>query len=124
MAVTVCNAPGCLLGIDIEWMASDRPFDAIAHAFFASAPRRTSIADFYREWTFFEAYYKAFQRFPEDTLFKTVVRGGSAGAAYSLGGGCWVMLRSVSDAFQLCLVWRTSEFCLPVHVASASESKV
>ena len=119
VAVTACDAVGSSLGIDIEWMAPDRPFDAIAHAFLTSAPQQIGIGDFYRGWTFFEAYYKAFQRFPEGALVKTVVRRAFAGTPHSLGDGSWAMLRRVSDLFQLCLVWRTSEFCVPTHVASA-----
>ena len=106
VAGAVGNIPELMLGIDIEWMAPGRPFGAIAHTFLASAPERMAAADFYRGWTFVEAYYKAFQRFPDQALVHDVIRHAIDGEVLWFRDGTGVLETRVADAFQLCLVWR------------------
>ena len=106
VAAAAGNTQGLLLGIDIEWMAPDRPFGAIARTVFASAPQRISIADFYLGWTYFEAHYKAFQCFPSEASVHDVVAHTRDGIVLHLDDGTRVMQRCVADAFQLCVVWR------------------
>ncbi len=114
IAVAVGDAPELVLGIDIEWMAPDRPFGAIARTFLASASEQMSCAEFYRGWTFFEAYYKAFQRFPDAGLVEHVISQAAHVDAYRLADATYVTQHRVADIFQLCLVWRSA--ASSVHV--------
>jgi hypothetical protein len=92
------------LGIDIEWMAPARDFAALARAFLERAPKAMNAADFYRGWTFHEAHYKAFQRFPDEESVLAVLA--AAGETLTLLDGTQVLQRRVAEMFQLCLVWR------------------
>jgi phosphopantetheinyl transferase len=115
VAVAVGDAPGLLLGIDIEWMAPNRPFGAIARTFLASASQQMDCADFYRGWTFFEAYYKAFQCFPDAGLVEDIISQAADVDAYRLADATYVTQHRVADTFQLCLVWHSA--ASSVHVA-------
>jgi hypothetical protein len=106
VAAAAGDAPDLQLGIDIEWMAPGRPFSAIARTVLPIAPERMPIGDFYRGWTFFEAYYKAFQEFPRSALVEQVIYRTAEVGAHRLVDGSAMAQRRVADAFQLCLVWR------------------
>lgn len=114
LAAASGNAPGLRLGIDIEWMAPDRPFDAIAQSFLPIASAPIGMAEFYRGWTFFEAYFKAFQRFPRAELVAEIATRASDDRVHALVDKVWMLQRRVLENFQLCLVWThaTSEMCL------------
>jgi hypothetical protein len=106
VAVAAGDAMGLSLGVDIEWMAPGRPIEAIARNFLTSAPQGLKIADFYCGWTFHEAYYKAFQRIPNETLVRETVARTTDGLAFQLADGTQVMQQCVAEIFRLCLVWR------------------
>jgi hypothetical protein len=109
IAAAAANTPGLLLGIDIEWIAPHRPFAAIARAYLGIAAIEIDAASFYRGWTFFEAYYKALQHFPDAALVVSAIRQGGEGVACRLDDGVWYLHRRVGDLFQLCLVWRSAD---------------
>ena len=67
IAATAGDAEGLMLGIDIEWMAPDRPFGEIMRVAFGTAPSRMGMENFYRCWTFAEAYFKAFGHLPPES---------------------------------------------------------
>ena len=105
VAAAAGTAPALLLGIDVEWMAPNRPFDQIARMFLASSSAQVDAETFYRGWTFFEAYYKAFQRFPEETLVHAVIAHRS-NEALRLGDGIGVTQLCVAGDFRACIVWQ------------------
>ncbi len=105
VAAATGDAPGLSLGIDVEWMAPDRPFDEIARMFLAFPSPRMDAETFYRGWTFVEAYYKAFQHFPDETQVRTVIAHGSEDGL-RLGDGIGVIQFCVASDFRGCLVWR------------------
>jgi hypothetical protein len=104
-----------VLGIDIEWMAPTRDFAALARAFLQRAPQAMSAADFYRGWTFHEAHYKAFQRFPDEESVLAVLA--ATDETLTLPNGTQVLQRRVAEMFQLCLVWQ----CAPSAPCRAQE---
>ncbi len=105
IAVAAGIAPVLHLGIDVEWIARNRPFDRIATMFMASDVSQKDAQTFYRGWTFFEAHYKAFQRFPEERLVRRVIAHSSEDRL-DLGDGIGVMQFDVAGDFRGCLVWR------------------
>lgn len=106
MAAVVGAAPALSLGIDIEWMAPNRPFDAIAEMFLPPSSRPMDILAFYRGWTFFEAYYKAFQHFPAEALVHALVAHARDGDVLRLEDGACLTQFCVADDFRACIVWR------------------
>ncbi|HEY4124044.1 MAG TPA: hypothetical protein VGM36_05485, partial [Rhizomicrobium sp.] len=94
------------LGIDVEWMAPGRPFNAIAQMFLSPLSRPMDALTFYRGWTFFEAYYKAFQRFPEEALIHEVIAHCRDNTTLSLTNGAGVLQFCVADDFRACIVWQ------------------
>jgi len=105
VAAAVGAAPGLVLGIDVEWMAPNRPFDGIARMLLPSASPQMDMQTFYSGWTFAEAYYKGFGHFPEEVLIREAV-GARDGDALRLADGTHVLLDHVAEDFRLCLVWR------------------
>ncbi len=105
VAAAVGDVAGLSLGIDIEWMAPGRPFAAIARDVLDVAGDIDAEA-FYRGWTFYEAYYKAFQRFPDGDDTRTVVASARDGEIVRLDGETCAIQHRVAGAFRLCVVWR------------------
>ena len=100
------DAPELLLGIDVELIAPDRPFAMIARAFLASVRDDLAAADFYRGWTFFEAYFKALQKFPNEAEILAAAAHCQENAVLRFDNGICAIQHTVADAFQLCLVWK------------------
>jgi hypothetical protein len=109
IAAAAGNVPGLKLGIDIEWMAPRRSFAAIARTYLDVAVTDMEASGFYRGWTFFEAYYKAVQRFPDSVLIASAIAQDSEGVVCSLDDGVFFLHRRVAELFHLCLVWRSSD---------------
>lgn len=111
VAAAAGGAPSLKLGIDIEWRSPRRPFTAIMQSLAPSISGPLDCASFYRGWTFLEAYYKAFQELPISFDIETILSAKAEQAPQSISNGAWVMHQSVSEAFELCLVWKSSELC-------------
>ena len=124
VAAAAGNMSGLMLGIDIEWIAPHRPFAAIARGYLGIAVAEMEASAFYRGWTFLEAYYKAFQRFPASTLIASAIAQDSEGAACCLDDGVYFLHRRVAELFQLCLVWRpsASEDCVPTFAPQSGRA--
>jgi hypothetical protein len=118
VAAAVGDANGLLLGIDIEWMSPDRDFAAIAGFFLDPPPAQIGAVDFYRGWTFFEAYFKAFQRLPPERDLRAVIAC-SGHDMQNLSEGAHLLQLNVAGEFQLSLVWHapTLQTCVLRHVS-------
>jgi hypothetical protein len=123
IAVATGNAEGLLLGIDIEFMAN-RPFEAIMSMYLGYVPAAATPEDFYRGWTFGEAYFKAFQRRPSRSALMQVVQHRQGGHRMVLDDGTEVFTQRVRDVFQLGLVWRSCGFqkVVPVFISPVRPS--
>jgi len=117
LAAAAGDVPGLRLGIDIEWMAPGRSFGTIARTFLPDVSPQIGMAEFYRGWTFFEAYFKTFGHFPRQELVADVIAHAPDDRVQALGERIWMLQRCVAENFRLCLVWThaTPELCLPVE---------
>ncbi|HEX4081063.1 MAG TPA: 4'-phosphopantetheinyl transferase superfamily protein [Rhizomicrobium sp.] len=97
---------GLSLGIDIEWMRPDRPFANLAKFLVRDVSDRLGPAQFYRTWTFYEAYFKALQRVPPEPDLHAVMRQTDSGGVQWLPGDTRLLQFCVAGEFQLSLVWR------------------
>lgn len=125
IAAAASDVTGLLLGIDIEWMAPHRPFAAIASGYLGIDAAQMDAERFYRGWTFYEAYYKALQRFPPVGLVELAIAQHNEGVANRLSDGMCVLYRRMADAFQLCVVWHAagSENLVPRYAPQADRAK-
>jgi hypothetical protein len=124
IAAAASDMPGLSLGVDIEWMAPHRQFAAIARSYLGVACQEMDATGFYRGWTFFEAYYKALQHFPDAALVASAIAQDSDGTAHGLDDGTWYLHRRVAQSFQLCLVWRLADLnnCIPIFALQAGRA--
>jgi len=62
---------GCSVGIDIEWMSEARNYKEILRLIFNISVDEITKNDFYRVWTFHEAYFKTVGKLatPEMAIF-------------------------------------------------------
>jgi hypothetical protein len=105
VAAAVGDAQILTLGIDIEFLDDGRPFAALAGYFSANVPPEIGAADFYRRWTFAEAYFKAYQLLPTNDALSAVGRL-TDNEVLSLDDGTKVLQQRIAERFRLCLVWR------------------
>ena len=106
VAAAVGNADELMLGIDIEWMNPDRPFAEIAGTILESTPAHLRAAEFYRCWTFAEAYLKAFGRLPPANGLLRLAESAASQERCRLDDGTTILQHRVAGAFQWCVVWR------------------
>lgn len=118
VAAAVGNAGVLALGIDAEWMAPNRPFSSIIRSFAPSLPSAIEAGTFYRLWTFLEAFYKAFQRWPEEDDIIQVFDRPNCGDAWQTARGTQLLQHQRADAFTLTIVWKCSGLCM-VHEMQA-----
>lgn len=121
VAAAAGNAEGLSLGIDIEWMAPNRPFAAIARVFLKSVPVEMGPEEFYRGWTFAEAYFKAFGRMPPEAVLEEIFTRPPSDEIRQLGDGKNILHRRVLADFQLCLVWQAVQPCSLRYVSVEPE---
>jgi hypothetical protein len=105
IAVAVGDGDGIFLGIDLEWIAANRSYQAIARDLLGDDAGDIGATDFYRLWTFYEAYFKAFRRTPRCDLLREIVTRAVEPSTCRLSDGTRVLQRSAPPGFQLCLVW-------------------
>jgi len=114
VAVAASHNAGVSVGIDIEWMAPERPFTTVALGYLGTAAAGVAVSDFYRAWTFYEAFFKAFQRPPAPAAIEETLSS-SARSVCQLRDGTRVIQHCVADGFQLSLVWSGGD-CVPVYL--------
>lgn len=103
------------LGIDIEWITPARPVAVIARDFLGDVGKAIGVADFYRGWTFYEAFFKAFQRPPSSARVLELIERPDTPSIHCLGDGIKVLQHRVADAFQLSLVWSGNDDGIPLY---------
>lgn len=111
VAAAIANTDVIALGIDVEWISPKRPFMAILRTF---APTLSGVVEqdgFYRAWTFLEAHYKAFQRWPQEDDIKQVLRRMPSDEPWQTSSGTQLLQHRVADLFELTLVWRCPSPC-------------
>jgi hypothetical protein len=123
IAVAMGDDHNLLLGIDIEWMAPERPVKSIARSFLGDAAAGITVADFYRFWTFHEAFFKAFQRAPEPALALELIAQEPKDGVQPLRDGTNILQRRVAESFQLSLVWSGAD-CIPHDMGDVVDSEV
>lgn len=115
IAVAMSTGAECPLGIDIEWMTSARSISAIARGFLGDTGKAIGVADFYRGWTFYEAFFKAFQQAPSPARVLELIERPDRQSVHGLSDGTKVLQHRVADAFQLSLVWCSDDDIIPFH---------
>ncbi len=116
VAAAAGEAQSLKLGIDVEWIAPHRPFEAIMLSLVPSLTCALDHKSFYRGWTFLEAYYKAFQIFPGTVDVEQISMSEMGHVPLQISDGAWVWRHSVLDAFELSIVWKSSELCTIEHL--------
>ncbi|GAA0572688.1 4'-phosphopantetheinyl transferase superfamily protein [Rhizomicrobium electricum] len=112
MVAAACAVPPVTaLGIDIEWMAPDRPFDAILANFLPSFATPVACNGFYRAWTFLEAHFKAYQCWPREKELRQVLAGPARDDSWQTVEGNYLLQHQVGGDFQLTVLWRSDQPC-------------
>jgi hypothetical protein len=115
IAVAMSTAAALPLGIDIEWITPARSIAAIAGNFLGDTGRGIGVADFYRGWTFYEAFFKAFQRSPSPALVLESIERPDTPSVHLLSDGTRILQHRIADAFQLSLVWSGNDDSAPLY---------
>ena len=118
VAVAMTQSPEISVGIDVEWVAPERPVAAIARTLMGEdSPTDITVADFYRLWTFYEAHFKATQCAPPRPAMVEFIAARAGDGVRRLCDGTCVVEHRVTEDFQLCLVWRGAPAdCLPRYL--------
>ncbi len=103
VAAAVAGPPVSRLGIDIEWVDERRRMGAITEHYLGSAEAVTP-EQFFRGWTFGEAWFKAFGRDPEPDLIR--IAGGNTSDEPVAVGGAWLLQSLPEPGFVMSLIWR------------------
>lgn len=92
-------------GIDVEYADPSRPWQKII-ASFGVDQKHTTLTPYVRGWTFIEAYYKAFQHYPDAELIDLSLNTSDDGAVVILTPGecCWFQME-IQESFHLSAVW-------------------
>jgi hypothetical protein len=109
IAVAAGDADGLLLGIDIEWRKPDRPFTELAGFFVDIGVEKLGLEEFYRVWTFGEAYFKAFQHLPTSRQLQEVRSFDRGAEDMRLSDGTCLFQCLIQDDYALSLVWRSKD---------------
>jgi len=120
-AVAISSEIGAPLGIDVEYIAIDRPCAEIARFLGIELPA-PSPGPFYRAWTFCEAYFKAFQVWPPSPIVAQMMSTCSTESQIELTNCVHVLTQQLHNNFQLCLVWHSEQRIVPklVHLQDAT----
>jgi hypothetical protein len=108
LTAAIGDANIAVLGIDIELIEQGRPFEALARFLVPDASADIGAREFYRCWTFAEAYFKAFQQLPPEKELNAIGKLPDADDRITLEDGTQVLLHLIASQFQLCLVWRSA----------------
>ena len=102
VAAVVAGPPVTRLGIDVEWIDPRRRMAQIAEHYLG-APEPVTPEQFFRGWTFGEAWFKAFGRDPEPDLIR--IAGGNLSAEPLPVGEAWLLQTLPEPGFVMSLVW-------------------
>lgn len=102
IAAAVAAPPVTRLGIDIEWIDPRRRMAQIAEHYLG-APEAVTPEQFFRGWTFGEAWFKAFGHDPPPDLIR--IAGGNLSAEPVRVGEAWLLQTLPEPGFVLSLVW-------------------
>jgi phosphopantetheinyl transferase len=122
VAAAAGQADQLSLGIDVEWVCENRPFNAILRFLVPSLTSDVDCQGFYRAWTFIEAYYKAFQEQPDPADVAAILTTSPDDKLLEVSGGVWLMQHRVADVFELCLVWKSSGSCAIEYSSNLSDN--
>ncbi|MDB5470433.1 MAG: hypothetical protein JWR84_1993 [Caulobacter sp.] len=102
IAAAVAAPPVTRLGIDVEWIDPRRRMAEIAQHYLG-APEAITPEQFFRGWTFGEAWFKAFGHDPDPDLIR--IAGGNTSADPIPVGAAWLLQTLPEPGFVLSLVW-------------------
>lgn len=102
IAAAVAAPPIVRLGIDVEWIDPRRRMAEIAEHYLGAAEAVTP-EQFFRGWTFGEAWFKAFGNDPEPTLIR--IAGGNTASDPIPVGEAWLLQTLPEPGFVMSLVW-------------------
>lgn len=105
VAAAVAAPPVTRLGIDIEWIDPRRRMAEIAEHYLGAAEPVTP-EQFFRGWTFGEAWFKAYGHDPAPDLIR--IAGANAASAPIPVGQAWLLQTLPEPGFVLSLVWASS----------------
>jgi hypothetical protein len=111
VAAASADAEVSVLGIDVEWIRPNRPFGAILRSFAPSLATAVDADAFYRAWTFLEAHFKAWQRWPGEAEIEEVLATPPAIAPWQTRAGNQILQQRVAGDFQLTVLWRCPGPC-------------
>jgi hypothetical protein len=111
VAVASADAEVSGLGIDVEWMRPDRPFDAILRSFAPTLAGAVDADAFYRAWTYLEAHFKAWQRWPGEAEIEEVLVTPPSVAPWQTRAGNQILQQRVAGDFQLTVLWQCRGPC-------------
>jgi hypothetical protein len=94
------------VGIDVEYCDAGRDLAGLSRYLLGADAPALDLSDFYRLWTFHEAYFKAFG-VASDVALRRFVLGarGAFGETFEVATGVCVMHAAPADGFALSLVW-------------------
>ncbi|MCE3289409.1 MAG: hypothetical protein K0R83_1421 [Caulobacter sp.] len=102
VAAAVAAPPVTHLGVDIEWIDPRRRMAEIAEHYLGAAQAVTP-EQFFRGWTFGEAWFKAFGHDPAPDLIR--IAGGNIAVEPIRVGEAWLLQSLPRQGFVLSLVW-------------------
>jgi phosphopantetheinyl transferase len=102
VAAAVAAPPVTHLGVDIEWIDPRRRMAEIAEHYLGAAEPVTP-EQFFRGWTFGEAWFKAFGHDPAPDLIR--IAGGNISVEPIRVGEAWLLQSLPQQRFVLSLVW-------------------
>ncbi|HYE47256.1 MAG TPA: hypothetical protein VEA44_15945 [Caulobacter sp.] len=105
VAAAVAHPPVARLGVDIEWVDPRRRMADIAEHYLGETVDLTP-EQFFRGWTFGEAWFKAFGADPAPDLIR--IAGANRSEAPVAVGDAWLLQALPQPGFVLSLVWRSA----------------
>lgn len=102
VVAAVAGPPITRLGIDVEWIDPRRRMAEIAEHYLG-APEAVTPEQFFRGWTFGEAWFKAFGQDPEPELIR--IAGANLSQEPVAIGEVWLLQSLPEPGFVMSLVW-------------------
>ncbi|MBX3479412.1 MAG: hypothetical protein KF842_03360 [Caulobacter sp.] len=103
VAAATARPPVTRLGVDIEWIDPGRRMAEIAEHFLGVPAPDLTPEQFFRGWTFGEAWFKAFGADPSPDLIR--IAGANRSTEPVAVGEAWLLQTLPEPGFVLSLVW-------------------